>query len=597
MTQLDVAVPLVPAARATPRGRLLDSLGIWMERLRRPRLMLVAVAVALYAPSLMATFVFDDYRNLRLMEEFQAGARPQLGLYDFIRNPEHNAALRARGELLWWIPDDLHFAYFRPLTERFLYLEFLAFGREPMGYHVASVALFSIGVCLVFTLLRRWGIAELTARWAALLFAVSSCNIMPLTFVASQCDMLALLGVLTALLAATNFAEGRGLVWLLLGVVCYAAALISKEAAVPAAVLPALMLVARSSEPRSLERLSHMRRTIVVTAAFVSMAAGLVFYHGMAGFGSNMCLMLDPIHSPGAYLRAMPLNAVALLSGWVYALNPVVFYLAGLEGWLVLYAIEGLAVIVPLLYWMRHRLAHERSLLAFALWPLPFLPVLACTVPDSRVMMLPTIGLSVLGAVWLVRLSGTRQVVAAKTRLRFIPFLCLIGFQLLAGGVTQTVDFIINRTCNRNMRTAVAGFERPTSAEDQIFFLNSHIMVDAVWARDRLLQLFGPDAPNVAHLSHLVNVEPEVIGPRTLRLRSKDVPFFESPMGRGTLTHPVVPVGWTSRMKEFTAIVREAKDGHVTAVDFEFAKPLDSPHYRFYFAVPYELPTRWVPTL
>ena len=66
-------------------------------------------------------------------------------------------------------------------------------------------------------------------------------------------------------------------------------------------------------------------------------------------------------------------------------------------------------------------------------------------------------------------------------------------------------------------------------------------------------------------------------------------------MGRGTLTHGTLPVGWTSRLKEFTAIVREAKDGHVTAVDFEFAKPLDSPNYRFYFAVPYELPTRWVP--
>ena len=40
---------------------------------------------------------------------------------------------------------------------------------------------------------------------------------------------------------------------------------------------------------------------------------------------------------------------------------------------------------------------------AMALWAAAFLPLLACTIPDDRVMVLPSIGLAFLGAAWMTR--------------------------------------------------------------------------------------------------------------------------------------------------------------------------------------------------
>src|SRR5262249_14269073 len=71
MPQADVPLPLTSAPSAAPGRRVLDALARWMQRVRHPRLVLVVVVAALYAPSLTASFVFDDYRNLRLMEEYR----------------------------------------------------------------------------------------------------------------------------------------------------------------------------------------------------------------------------------------------------------------------------------------------------------------------------------------------------------------------------------------------------------------------------------------------------------------------------------------------------------------------------------------------
>jgi hypothetical protein len=596
MTRIELDATPASVAAPADRRRLLQRLARWMDRVRHPRLMLLVVVFALYAPSLLAPLMLEDYRNLRYMEEYRAGTRPRLGLYTFIRDGDHNAFLRARGEMPWWLPDDLYFAYYRPLAERCLYLEFLAFGRVTIGYHVVSVALFAIGVCLVLSLFRRWGVEEPIARWAALFFAVSACNTIPVTFVASQCDALALAALVTALMAATNYAEGRGLGWLLLGMVGYAAAILCKEAAVPACVLPLLLFLVPTAGSHGVRASGRARRVAIVAIAFVVMAAALVMYHVSARFGTNIPLILNPVRSPGEYLRVMPLNAAALLASWICAFNPAVLVLFGWERFLIVFVILGLMLLIPVIVWLRQRLARDRALLVFALWPLPFLPILACAVPDSRVMMLPCVGLSVVGAVWLAgspRLEGS--VWQRPPSLRLVPFLLLIVAQLCTSGASQITDFLVSRACDGNLRTAVDEFGRPARADDSIFFLNTRILADVFWPRDRLMQLAGPDCPHVAHLSHLPNVKPEVLGPRTLRLRAEDVPFFESPLGRGTMTRPVVPVGWTSRMKEFTAVVSEARDGHVTAVDFEFREPLDSPRYRFFIANITGPPEPWRP--
>lgn len=575
-----------------------------MSRLRRPRVLLLVVIALLYGPSLAAPFFVDDYRDLRLMEQYARGERPRLGLYEFIRDPADNAAMRARGELLWWVADGMYYAYLRPVTERVLYAQYLAFGRNPLGYRLVSLGMYFTGLCLALSLFRRWGMREEAARWATLLFAVASSNTLPVIFIASQCDLLALIGVLAALLAASRYTGGGSIAWFFAAISAYGASLFCKEAAVPAAVLPVLSVLSRRAvraknplpdpgAPELLVNTGHgsNTRTIAITLAWIAMAGAFIAYHGRHRFGSTSLMMLDPLHSTAAYLAELPLRTINFLGSWITAINPVLVYTGGDPNGPRVFGAVATLFLAPLAIWIIRRRSN-RLLLAFALWPLVFMPVLCCTLPDSRVMMLPTVGLCGVGAVWLLRPEGG---------LRRLPALLLIAAPLLTGAVTQIINVTLEKNAAENLMACVRGFERPARRDDCIFIFNTHWSLDTLWGHDRLLHLLGRDAPYVTYLSPLMEVRPEVLGPRTLRLHAMPndagvlTSFFDAPASLGVLTRRAPPENWTSRMAEFTARVGSLENGKVMQVDLEFRDPLDSPRYGFFFLVPNKTPQRWRP--
>ena len=132
------------------------------------------VVLVLYAPSLAVPFFLEDYRHLRLMAEFHAGARPSLDLYRFLVSPEDNAAQRSSGAVPWWLADQARAAYLRPLAEWSLYLDYLLWNGRPIGYHATALLLYLASVWLLLALFRIVQPDEGRARWATLLFAVAA---------------------------------------------------------------------------------------------------------------------------------------------------------------------------------------------------------------------------------------------------------------------------------------------------------------------------------------------------------------------------------------------------------------------------------------
>ncbi|MEE8169345.1 MAG: glycosyltransferase family 39 protein, partial [Phycisphaerae bacterium] len=369
---------------------------------RRPRWLLAAVVLAAYWPSLGQVFLLDDYRNLQCFAEYQDGTRDHLGLYEFVQSPDEVRRQRKNGDLPWWVSDNLRFAYFRPLSERFLWAQYQIFGQHPLGYRLVSLGLYVLGLWLVLSLYRQWIQDETVARWAAVLFAVASCNAIPVAFVASQCDLLALIACLSTLLCITRFARGGSPGWLVLAMPIYSAGLLSKEASIAAALLPlGLLWIAGRSQSFGRPCVST-RRVFLATALLTVMALGFTYYHASGGYGSNGALMLHPIHDPLSYLTRMPFRVLMLLTSWLIPINPLATYLNN-EQWLLplAYAAAGAAGLacVGTLIW--RRFGQLPPIRAFTFWGLIFLPLLACTCPDNRVMMLPMVGLSALAAVWL----------------------------------------------------------------------------------------------------------------------------------------------------------------------------------------------------
>lgn len=109
--------------------------------------LLVALTLAACLPALRAGFVWEDDRTLT-----------------------HNPHLQSLGGLaaIWF--DTGAAPRFRPLTQTALWVESRLWGAHPAGYHVVSVLLHVCNVLLLWTLLRRLGLAG--AWLIAALFAV-----------------------------------------------------------------------------------------------------------------------------------------------------------------------------------------------------------------------------------------------------------------------------------------------------------------------------------------------------------------------------------------------------------------------------------------
>ncbi len=562
----------------------------WYEGVKRPGLVLVAVVFLFYSPTLFADFILDDLRNLRLFREYAAGQRASLDIYEFVPGGEENVTAREAGRYSWWwVGEELRYRHCRPASEWFLYAEYRLFGDWAPGFRLVGLALYAAGVCLLLALFRLVGGGEQRARWAALLFAVAACHAIPVTFISAQCDVLALVAVVGAMVAVGHYVRDGGVWRVLVGVALYAVGLCTKEVVLPAAVLPLCFGLAIGGRPGS------WRRTFVSVGALAVVGAVWFGCYVSGGYGSNAVLMQDPVHMPLDYLAALPGRAVLLLSTWLIPVNPFLFrFHPEWSGALPVYAAVGAAALaaVGVMYWRRHR--GDRSVLAMALWVLPFIPLLACTPPDDRVMALPSIGFAFLGATWLVHPRPGRRL--GLRRLPFVLFVILQGGTALA---TTGVMHFMEYEARRHLRIMVAAFERDVRGGDQIFMLNTTRSFEALMAQDRLCRVLGREDVRVSILSDIARPKVTALPDgRTIRLEARDAAFFSSFLGMmSTSRDQPRKVGDVYTAGAFRAVIREVDQarGEVLAVELEFDEDLGNDSYRFFWSDPNKPPALWVP--
>ncbi|HVU89370.1 MAG TPA: tetratricopeptide repeat protein [Pirellulales bacterium] len=199
----------------------------WRILLRTPLagLVLVAMVLATFAPTLRNQYIWDDdsyvTKNLNL--------RTPEGLY-----------------ATWFEPFSLPQYY--PLVHTTFWLEYQAWKLNPLGYHVDNMLLHAVGVLLAWRVLLRLGVPW--AWLAAALFAVHPVVVESVAWITERKNVLSEVLVLASMLCYLRFApvdeattstpSGRWR-WLYYGLalVLFAGALLSKTvvASMPAALL------------------------------------------------------------------------------------------------------------------------------------------------------------------------------------------------------------------------------------------------------------------------------------------------------------------------------------------------------------------------
>jgi hypothetical protein len=563
---------------------------------------LAGLAVLLCAGSLTLGWQTDDYVHraaLTRPEGTEALARSPAELFAFVRGDQQaNRAAIASGHLPWWAPLHLRLAFFRPVTGLTHWLDYRLWPDTPVLMHVHSLIWFGATVAAATIFYRRVFRGAWIAGLAALLFAVDDAHGLPAAWLANRNATIGTFFAVLTLIAHDRWRHDRWRPGAWLAPLALVLGLLSNETALATGgYLAAYALF--------LDRSEHTHRLASLApygvAAVLWAAAYKSLGYGAAGSG----VYIDPAASPLQYLEAMVTRIPLLLFGqWFVASDlglvlsqratNVLWYVA--LGFLVLVGI-GLAPIIrrdPLArFWLV-------GMLVAVLPP-------CSTFPSDRLLFL--VGLGGMGL--LTQLLGSvfaEPAVPTTARRRSVPVKAL-GVLLV---VIHLVFAPLNLTqAARNVgrfggviAKAAASLPADEMVGDQTLLV-LHCPTYFVSIYGPLIQTFRrkPTFPRIFILGS--SIEALHVGrpdDRTLVIRPEggflaepgappsgvndqppiDIryafPMFDllfrdrTPMTRG---QRVAMNGLTADVIEITA------DGRPAEVSFHFAKPLDSPEYRW----------------
>jgi hypothetical protein len=337
------------------------------------------VAVLVYAPTWSYDYTYLDDNDLILDQR------------SFLVNP--SSMFGAFGRTYFGGASE---SYYRPVVNLSFVLDAQWTGTRPFGYHFTNVLLHAAVSVLVLRLCLRLGFGELPALWAALLFVLEPVQVASVAWIVGRNDVIMTGFALGACLLLLRAGERPGLGPKVGHLVCFAAALFSKETALG---LPFLCValgwaIAPEHEP-------WRRRW-----PWIGWAGTVALY-----FGARFAV-IGPEHGRGIErIQTASERSAVLLSDLGKLLCPVrPQVLAAPEDLLVWPGVVAIALVAALVWWVRG-LRRRIVLLALGFTLVPLLGALAgakAVVLENR-LYLAVVGTSLLGGEVLRALGATMR--------------------------------------------------------------------------------------------------------------------------------------------------------------------------------------------
>lgn len=363
--------------------------------------LIVAACLLFYSNALGREFVFDDIQQILQNPRLRSWNNIYLG---FTSDVWEFGALIATNT-----PPP---TYYRPLFTAYLTVGYQIFGLWAPGWHVASILMHASVSVMLFYFLRRLSGNQVAAGAAALIFAIHPAHVESVAWISGITDPLLALFFIPALTLYMRYREEGRRRWLLLSLLLYACALLSKE---PAIVLPALLgvweLIRRKESWKSFFVSTFWRLLpfAAVTAAYL----GARF----AALGKTAMGKPDEsfVYPTWVYIATIPRVIWEYLSHQLMPVSPSFMYDVRFAQ-----NIYDLGVVLPtaMLLLFAGFLFVKRKQLSPAVWLslaliiLPLLPVLNLRAMNpeflvhDRYFYLPSVGLCYLAALAIIAAAG-----------------------------------------------------------------------------------------------------------------------------------------------------------------------------------------------
>jgi len=536
--------------------------------LRFPRALWIAalLAVVLSLPALFADFYCDDQvMVLRLEGTMPTPVPGPFHLYTFATGNAGERQLLVNDlGLPWWTVDGLRLSFFRPLSSALFALDHALAGRNPLPYHLHSMAWYVVAVLTAGMLLRRL-LPEREAALAAILFAMAPAHWMLAAWPSAR--HVAVSGVL-AIAAVALHLRGRTLA----AMACAALGLAAGETALGAfAYVVAYEFIGRRTSTG--ERLRSLAPWGALFVAYAAMYKGL-------GFGARESgAYVDPIGQLGTYLAHLPARLAVYAEAALVGAPSELTSLAP-RATPVLAAVGVVAAAVLALLFRRAVRSLEPEVRRTLAWLLTgaVLAVLpgAAGIPGDRILFLPNLGIVSALAIVLLRAGAglpARAGVAVFGVLHVLvaPVLFVFGAQQLASS-------------SHAARAVAARAEIPVGEGASVVGIGLSDPLVGMYVAGALLLAHPESLPRPVHLLTMSPYEHRVkrLDAKTLEIAvvggtvlDHALEFVVRAPDRPLHAGDLVPLGaWIVRVLEDT-------DGRPTRFSVTFDRPLDDPALAF----------------
>lgn len=503
------------------------------------------------------------------------------GLFDLVDgSPDLVQTMKASGRLLWCTSDNLHLAFWRPLTELTHWLDYRLWPHSPALMRIHSLLWYGALVLLLGRLYRLLDDQPRPTRsnLATLIFAVSSLHFFVIMWISARNQLIAACFLVMTLIAYHLWRNGRGNAYAWLAGLALSMGLLSAEAAI--ATMGYLAAYALT-----LDKAPNWRQRLVPLLPFVLIVLAWRLGHMALGFGSmgsgsyiepgpNARFVYALAHRLPTLLMAELLGVGAGITQTM-SLAAESAYAAGATAVMLLLA----AVMAYFRMWSSKRVRFYALGALFAL-----IPVCAIN-PADRLLLNSEIGMSAVLAALFHEVYTQRQgfrgwrAMGPKGVVALLVVIHLVVFPV----ATFVGPIVTDRTVSSS------SISEPLSLPEEAANPAVHaILVNPpapflLYYYPLVRSYFGKTNP--AAMQALANggnqdIQLTVIDEHTLRVSSAK--SFVQPISRDVLSQPF-KVGDVTHMGDIAVeIMTVSSKGEPLTVHFHFPKPLSDPQWQFY---------------
>lgn len=360
-------------------------------RLRPWHLLLVTLAACL--PALLTGYFGDDYVHHALLSPDLSVPRADdwslFGLFSWVDgNPARNRILMDFSLIPWWTDENMHYAFWRPLSELTHWIDHQLWHQSPALMHLHNIVWYlALGGMLTF-FYRRAGLSPVAVTVALLAFLLDSTHGFTVAWIANRNALIAAFCGVLSLHTFIAWREQDHRASLLMSLFFYSASLLAAEMGISTAAY--LGAYALTRDPQGVRR----GLTVLLPYVLITVAWWVIYKLGHFGANSSDAYYIDPIESPLLFLgKLVERVPILLFSQWgllpaeIYGFSP-----GPIPVYVVIASVFVAGVTMLLLPLLRHH-AHARF---WGLGMLFSLAPIASALPHDRNLLMVGIGASAL---------------------------------------------------------------------------------------------------------------------------------------------------------------------------------------------------------